>query len=101
MQLLSLITFVASATAAAIPAALEERAACTFANPAALVKAKAAFQAAKIVPDVIPRFDPTLELSVAYGSKAVNFGNTFNTIGKSPPSSPPKNDQTIKPATQT
>jgi hypothetical protein len=101
MQLLSLITFVASATAAALPAAaLEERAACTFADPAALVKAKAAFQAAKIVPDVIPRFDPTLELSVAYGSKAVNFGNTFNTIGKSLPSSPPRNDQTTKPATE-
>jgi hypothetical protein len=76
MQLLSLITFVASATAAALPAALEERAACTFANPAALVKAKAAFQAAKIVPDVIPRFDPTPGLSVAYGNKAVNL--TFN-----------------------
>jgi hypothetical protein len=88
MQLLSLLTFVASATVAAPPAALEERAACTFANPAALVKAKAAFQAAKIVPDVIPKFNPTLELSVEYGNKAVNFGNTFNTIGKSSPSSP-------------
>jgi hypothetical protein len=85
MQLLSLIAFVASATAAAIPAALEERAACAFANPAALVRAKAEFQAAKIVPDVIPKFNPTLELSVAYGDKAVNFGNLFNPVGKSSP----------------
>ena len=82
MQLLSLFTFLASASAAALPAAtLEERQTCADANAAALVKAKAAFTAAKIVPDVIPQFKPTLELSVAYGSKAVNFGNTFNTLG--------------------
>jgi hypothetical protein len=72
----------ASASAAAIPAAfLEERQSCASPNVANLAKAKAAFTAAKIVPDVIPKFNPTLELSVAYGSKAVNFGNTFNTLG--------------------
>lgn len=84
MQLLSLIAFVASATAAAIPASiLEERATCANANANALAQAKAAFTAAKIVPDVVPQFNPTLELSVSYGSKAVNFGNTFNTLGQS------------------
>lgn len=83
MQLLSFFTLLASASAAAIPAAtLEERQTCANANAAALSKAKAAFTAAKIVPDVIPQFNPTLELSVAYGAKAVNFGNTFNTVGE-------------------
>jgi hypothetical protein len=83
MQLLSLFTFLASASAVAIPAAtLEERQTCANANANALAQAKAAFTAAKIVPDVIPQFNPTLELSVAYKSKAVNFGNTFNTLGQ-------------------
>lgn len=82
MQLLSLITFAASVSAVAIPAAtLEDRATCANADANALAQAKAAFTAAKIVPDVIPQFNPTLELSVSYGSKAVNFGNTFNTLG--------------------
>jgi hypothetical protein len=82
MQLIALFTFLASASAVAIPSAvLEGRQTCANANANALAQAKAAFTAAKIVPDVIPRFDPTLDLSVAYGSKAVNFGNTFNTLG--------------------
>jgi hypothetical protein len=79
---LSLFILLTSASAAAIPAAfLEERQSCSSPNVANLAKAKAEFTAAKIVPDVIPKFNPTLELSVAYGSKEVNFGNTFNTLG--------------------
>jgi phosphatidylethanolamine-binding protein (PEBP) family uncharacterized protein len=83
MQLLSLLAFVASATALAVPAAdLEERATC--ANPSALglARAKKEFTAAKIVPDLIPEFKPTLEVFVDYNGKAVDFGNTFNTLGK-------------------
>lgn len=83
MQLLSLFTLVASATAAAIPAAtLEDRATCVNANAVALARAKNEFTKAKIVPDVVPQFNPRLELSVAYGDKKVDFGNTFNTVGK-------------------
>lgn len=82
MQLLSIFTLVASASAAALPVTnLEERQTCANANANALSQAKAAFTAAKIVPDVVPQFNPTLELSVKYPAKAVNFGNTFNTVG--------------------
>lgn len=83
MQLLSLFSFVALASAAAVPVNnLEERQTCPNANAAALSRAKTEFQKAKIVPDVIPQFNPTLEVSIDYNGKAVNFGNTFNTVGK-------------------
>lgn len=63
MHFLSLLTLVASASAAAIPTALlEERQTCPAANSNNLAKAKAAFTSAKIVPDVVPQFNPTLEL---------------------------------------
>lgn len=84
MQFLSLLTFAASATAAAIPAAdLEERATCASANVFGLARAKRDFNAAKIVPDLVPEFKPTLEVFVDYNGKAVDFGNTFNTLGRS------------------
>lgn len=82
MQLLSLIGFVACATASAIPVPLEERQTCATATANALSQAKAAFTTAKIVPDVIPQFNPTLTVSLDYNGKQVNFGNTFNTVGK-------------------
>lgn len=82
MQFLSLLALVTSVAASAIPAAIEGRQTCPNANANALASAKAAFTAAKIVPDVIPQFNPTLEVSVSYNGKAVNFGNTFNTVGK-------------------
>ncbi|KAM0718473.1 hypothetical protein Q7P37_005543 [Cladosporium fusiforme] len=81
MHFLSLLTLAVTASASAIPTA-EKRQTCAAGNANNIAKAKAAFTAAKIVPDVIPQFNPTLELSVDYNGKAVNFGNTFNTIGK-------------------
>jgi hypothetical protein len=84
MQLLSLIAFVASATALAVPTPdLEERATCANANVLGLARAKREFTEAKLVPDLVPEFKPTLELYVDYNGKAVDFGNTFNTLGKS------------------
>jgi phosphatidylethanolamine-binding protein (PEBP) family uncharacterized protein len=84
MQLLPLIAFVASATALAVPTPdIEERATCANANVLNLARAKKEFTEAKIVPDLIPEFKPTLEVYVDYNGKAVDFGNTFNTLGKS------------------
>jgi hypothetical protein len=83
MQLLSLIAFVASATALAVPTPnLEERATCANANVLGLARAKQEFTEAKLVPDLVPEFKPTLEVHVDYNGKAVDFGNTFNTLGK-------------------
>lgn len=76
MKLLSLITLAASATAVAI----DKRQTCANANAAGLARADKAFDDAKIVPDVIPDFKPTLELTVTYPAKKVDFGNTFNTL---------------------
>lgn len=84
MQLLSLIAFVASATALAVPTSnLEERATCVNANAFNLARAKQEFYEAKIVPDLVPQFKPTLEVYVDYNGEKVDFGNTFNTLGKS------------------
>ena len=82
MQFLSLLSLAACATTSAIPVALEERQTCVNANANALSQAKAAFTKAKIVPDVVPKFDPTLTVSIDYNGKQVNFGNTFNPVGK-------------------
>jgi phosphatidylethanolamine-binding protein (PEBP) family uncharacterized protein len=83
MQLLSLIAFVASATALAVPTPnLEERATCANANVLGLARAKQEFTEAELVPDLVPEFKPTLEVHVDYNGKAVDFGNAFNTLGK-------------------
>ena len=84
MHLVSLLAFVTSATAAAIPdGTIEERATtCTTAGASTLAAAKAAFTSAKIVPDLIPSFTPTVAVSAAWNGKQVQLGNTFNTVGK-------------------
>jgi phosphatidylethanolamine-binding protein (PEBP) family uncharacterized protein len=83
MQLLSFLSFVASATALAVPAVnLEERTTCANANALGLARAKQEFTAAKLVPDLVPQFKPTLEVHVDYNGQAVDFGNTFNTLGR-------------------
>jgi len=85
MQLLSLIAFVASATALAVPTSnLEERATCVNANAFNLARAKQEFYEAKLVPDLVPQFKPTLEVYVDYNGKKVDFGNTFNTLETTP-----------------
>ncbi|KAM0697386.1 hypothetical protein Q7P36_002239 [Cladosporium allicinum] len=85
MQLLSLIAFVASATALAVPTSnLEERATCVNANAFNLARAKQEFYEAKIVPDLVPQFKPTLEVYVDYNGEKVDFGNTFNTLETTP-----------------
>jgi hypothetical protein len=81
MQLLSALASVALVSAAAIPDTLVEgRAVCTLANPAALVRARNAFYNVKLVPDLIPEFNPTLDVAASYPSEQVDLGNTFNTL---------------------
>ena len=84
MQLLSLIAFVASATALAVPTPdIEQRTTCAKPSVLGLARAKQAFTAAKLVPDLVPEFKPTLELYADFNGKAIDFGNTFNSLGKS------------------
>ncbi|KAI9723975.1 MAG: hypothetical protein M1812_000693 [Candelaria pacifica] len=41
---------------------------------------KNAFTSSKLIPDIISSIDPTIDLSISYGSKAVQLGNTFSTL---------------------
>ncbi|KAF2725910.1 phosphatidylethanolamine-binding-like protein [Polychaeton citri CBS 116435] len=81
MKLSALLAFVATVSAAAIPAeVLTERQACPLATASQLSAAKTAFQQAKLVPastGLIDNFNPTLAVSAAYGTKQVQLGNTF------------------------
>lgn len=83
MQTLSILAFVASAIAAALPdASLEERqASCTVARPGTLAAAKAAFTQAELVPDLVPRFDPKVAVMANWNGKEVQLGNEFNSLG--------------------
>lgn len=84
MHLLSLLPFLGLVTAATIPdEILDTRAtSCPVAGSATLAAVKAAFTQAKIVPDVVPSFDPKSTLTVSYNGKKVNLGNTFAATGK-------------------
>lgn len=84
MQLLTFLTLAVTATAAAIPdAAIEERnTACSTTPSAALAAAKAAFTNAKLVPDLIASFNPTVAVSANYNGKQVSLGNTFSVTGE-------------------
>lgn len=85
MRFLSLLALATSATAAAIPDGLvEERAtSCATAGASTIAAAKAAFTSAKLVPDLIPSFNPDVAVAVNYNGKQVQLGNTFNTLGES------------------
>lgn len=92
MQFLSLLALAASASAAT----LGERAICgPYATPAQLAAARKAIVDAKIAPqtpaqfkptgigsevNLIPSFNPSALVDVAYGTKAVTFGNKFSTL---------------------
>lgn len=85
MQFISLLALVASATAAALPdGSLEERAtACSTAGASTLAAAKAAFTSAKLVPDLIPSFNPDVAVMANFNGKQVTLGNKFNTLRSS------------------
>ncbi|KAK3678257.1 hypothetical protein LTR78_001552 [Recurvomyces mirabilis] len=80
MHFFSALALAATATAAAIPdAVLDKRTTtCTTAGSATLAAAKAAFTQAKLVPGVIPSFNPKVSVQVDYNGKQVNLGNTFS-----------------------
>ncbi|KAK5686476.1 hypothetical protein LTS10_002594 [Elasticomyces elasticus] len=76
MHLLSLFTLLASATAAALP--LQKRTdTCSTASSSTLAAATAAFTQAKLVPDLVPSFDPTLSVQANFNGKQVALGNSF------------------------
>ncbi|KAK6442232.1 hypothetical protein LTR95_001534 [Oleoguttula sp. CCFEE 5521] len=59
---------------------LRSRTACPYATPAELAFERNAIYAAKLVPDLIPSFYPTLRVDASYPSQKVNYGNTFTTL---------------------
>ncbi|KAK5721966.1 hypothetical protein LTR15_006560 [Elasticomyces elasticus] len=77
MHLLPLLTLLATATAAALP--LEKRTeTCSTASASTLAAAKAAFTQAKLAPDLVPSFDPTLSVQANFNGKQVALGNSFS-----------------------
>jgi hypothetical protein len=92
MQFLSLFALAATASAAAIES---RQAVCPRAGFLELAASRRALVNALLVPETPSQFRPngpnanlerdffpTLAVSVKYGEKAVNFGNTFTTVGK-------------------
>ena len=84
MHFFSLLALTATASAATLPEVVAEKrnTACTTAGSATLAAAKSAFTQAKLVPDLIPSFDPKVSVQVNYNGKQVNLGNTFSATGK-------------------
>ncbi|EMC98820.1 hypothetical protein BAUCODRAFT_145840 [Baudoinia panamericana UAMH 10762] len=82
MHMLNILALVATVTAAALPngAAEKRTTTCSTASSASLAAAKAAFTQAKLVPDLIPSFNPEVTVSASFGGKAVKLGNTFNPV---------------------
>ena len=54
---------------------------CTVPSSSDLAAAKKAIYDAKLVPDLISSFSPSLLIRAAYGGKQVTLGNTFATTG--------------------
>lgn len=52
---------------------------CSYTSPAEAARVDQAFLDAKIVPDVIPTFQPNVQVFISYGSTAVDLG-TYSTI---------------------
>ena len=68
------VALVASLT---IGTPLTTRTTCNAPSSADLTAAKKAIYSAKLVPDLIPSFSPSLLIRAAYSDKAVAQGNTF------------------------
>ncbi|KAK5726490.1 hypothetical protein LTR17_012715 [Elasticomyces elasticus] len=76
MHLLPLLAIVATATATALPF-VKRTDTCSTASSSTLAAAKAAFTQAKLVPDLVPSFDPTLSVQANFNGKQVALGNSF------------------------
>lgn len=76
---MKLLAALFAASALALP--LDERATCSGPDSSAVAAAKNAFDQAKIVPDVIPTFNPNTTLEVSYNGKQENLGNKFSPTG--------------------
>lgn len=77
----------------ALPSPLDERTTCSAVGISATDAAavKSAFSAAKLTPQAIHSgINPKVKVSAAYGSKAVNLGNTFMTTGVPNPNPTPR-----------
>lgn len=71
--------FAASLTVAS---PLLSRNTCTAPSSSDLAAAKKAIYDAKLVPDLISSFNPSLLVRAAYSGKKVTLGNTFTTTGQ-------------------
>jgi hypothetical protein len=85
MRFASILSLVLTASVAyASPTPVDKRNTCSpvgisSQSSAAVV---AAFKRSKLVTDLIPYINPKVAVSVKYGSKSVNLGNKFTTVGK-------------------
>lgn len=97
MRFYSLLAFVATVTAAAIPDAEPEpnsnkKGSQCPADPREVAISKAAFLKAKIIPprpsqyndevNIIPSFSPDATIAIDYNGKKVKYGNKYQTTGE-------------------
>ena len=68
---------VALAASLAFASPLTTRTTCAAPSSADLLAAKSAVYSAKLVPDIISSFNPSLLIRAAYSGKAVALGNIF------------------------
>ncbi|OQO02498.1 hypothetical protein B0A48_12025 [Cryoendolithus antarcticus] len=86
MHFLHLLVAAATVSAASVPEqSLRSRTACPYATSAELAFERNAIYAAKLVPDLIPSFKPTLRVDASYPGQKVNYGNTFTTLRRTVP----------------
>lgn len=74
--------FVSLATAGAAKPLVEHASSCPASSHAALAAAKSAFISTSIVPDLIPSFAPTVQVSADFSGKQVELGNVFGATGR-------------------
>lgn len=53
---------------------------CPYISTAEAGRVKKAFSEAKITPDVVPAFQPTIKVSTSYGSTVVDLGTNITTL---------------------
>lgn len=55
---------------------------CTYISSTEAARVKAAFSNADITPDVVPFFEPRVEVSASYGTTNVDLGTQIGTLRK-------------------
>jgi len=76
-----ILGFFAISTVVATPVQSRNTCSAVGISPSDKSKVINAFKQSKIIPDLLSSINPTVKVSVSYGTKQVNLGNTFSQLG--------------------